>query len=297
MRNIVARYSLDESEIMKKLEASSDIPKELVNDISEAISGYCNDSFRKQLEAQYSAGGTSVKESKNAVEECRKKVTELYNTFCIFDQGASLFDETLAVDLQQYLLKSTGNEIAATILRSYSDVAEGVNLTPKIRDECIQAIDDAAARKTIKDLFDSLNSVETFHDIVNQLNDCGLRITSPDKKTREQLIRNYIQEYKQKLGTLNDPPSELLAFIITFIGVKTNNAVHASGKFVAPLIKKLTEVCSKFDDEPVPTDITEKLTEAQGLVISLIKKKGATDEDPDRVRFNEILSNLKKEYI
>uniref|UniRef100_A0AC34GNI9 E3 UFM1-protein ligase 1 homolog n=1 Tax=Panagrolaimus sp. ES5 TaxID=591445 RepID=A0AC34GNI9_9BILA len=296
MRNIVAGYSLDDSEIMSKLQASSEIPSKLVNDISEAVLGYCNDAFRKELETQYFAGGANVKESKNAVEGCQKKITELYNTFCIFDQGASLFDETLAADLQQYLLKSIGNEIASTVLRSYSDIAEAVNLTPKIRDECIQAIDDNAARKTVKDLFDSLGNVETFHDVVNQLNDCGLRVTSPDKKTREQLVKAYINEYKQKLQILNDPPSELLAFIIAFIGIKTNNAVHASGKFVAPMIRKLAEICSK-DDEPVPSDVVEKLTEAQGLVISLIKKKGATDEDSDRVKFDNIISSLKKEYI
>uniref|UniRef100_A0AC35FTW4 E3 UFM1-protein ligase 1 homolog n=1 Tax=Panagrolaimus sp. PS1159 TaxID=55785 RepID=A0AC35FTW4_9BILA len=296
LRNIVAGYSLEDSDIISKLEASSEIPPKLVNDISDAVMGYCNDAFRKQLEIQYFAGGTNIKESKNAVEGCQKKVTELYNTFCIFDQGTSLFDEILAADLQQYLLKSIGNEIASTVLRSYSDIAEAVNLTPKIRDECIQAIDDGAARKTVKDLFDSLNNVETFHDVVNQLNDCGLRITSPDKKTREQLIRAYINEYKHKLEILSDPPSELLAFIIAFIGIKTNNAVHASGKFVAPMIKKLSDICSK-DDEPVPSDVIDKLIEAQRLVICLIKKKDANDEDSDRVKFNNIMSSLKKEYI
>ena len=132
MRNIILRYSLDENEVMKKLENSSNVPSEIISDISEMLLNHCNDAFRKQLEAQYSAGGAGVKESKNVVEGCQKKVTELYNNFCIFDQATSLFDETLAADLQQYLLKSLGADIAATVLRSYSDIAEGVNLTPKV---------------------------------------------------------------------------------------------------------------------------------------------------------------------
>lgn len=132
--------------------------------------------------------------------------------------------------------------------------------------------------------------------MVNQLNDCGLRITAPDKKMREQLIRSYVHESKQQLETLNDPPSELLAFIIAFIGVKTNSAVHASGKFVAPLIKQLADICSK-DADPLPSEVTDKLTEAQSLVIRLIKKKGAEDDITERTRFKEILKNLEKQYL
>jgi hypothetical protein len=68
--------------------------------------------------------------------------------------------------------------------------------------------------------------------------------------------------------------------------------VHASGKFVGPLIKHL----ASLKEKPLPASIVQLLNDSQRLVIECVKQKAGADDELTG-ELAEKLENLKQKIV
>lgn len=91
-----------------------------------------NKKFKAEVESQFTAG-SSGKEQKMTLQEKMKEAKMIYTSFCCYEQGASIFTESLKEDLNQYLLKSIGQEFALLVLSMFVEIPNNhQQLTPKV---------------------------------------------------------------------------------------------------------------------------------------------------------------------
>lgn len=98
-------------------------------------------------------------------------------------------------------------------------------------------------------------------------------------------LRNKVEDSE------SDPPTTLLLIVLFIFAKQTDSIVHASGKFVGPLIKHL----AALKDKPLPSDIIDQLNESQRLVVECLKKKNADEQL--NTKLQDMLEALKSKVL
>jgi exonuclease VII large subunit len=194
------------------------------------------------------------------------------------------------------------------VLSAFADTpTDSTNISTKLRDELIGSIMEEETRNVLTELFTSQrNSLEELHESVQKLqNACSFMIRQPDKRKRfERVLSNFTVFFRNELITEHkdslrnkledadiDPPTTLLLIVLFLFAQQTDSIVHASGKFVGPLIKHLASLKNK----PLASDIINQLNESQRLVIECLKKKNADEALNEELRDN--LEELKSKIL
>lgn len=108
---------------------------------------------------------------------------------------------------------------------------------------------------------------------------------------RTEFTTKRTNDLRTQLNSSTDPPTGLLLAVLLAYTQYAQIAVHASGKFVAPLIKHLAVAGGSFPKH-VPDELVALLQDSQKLVVELIKKKNATDDD--KAPLEEKLERIKQ---
>uniref|UniRef100_A0A0R3RQ74 E3 UFM1-protein ligase 1 homolog n=1 Tax=Elaeophora elaphi TaxID=1147741 RepID=A0A0R3RQ74_9BILA len=264
---------LSEEELINELKRTSDIPNELLEDVTEQIRIQAETLLRTRTELLlHSAHTISVQDQKRAHAQLQETLSGLYDNICIFEDGAATFEDTMATSLRVHLLRTICTHFANTVL-SYLSRTENVDaLTTKARSEAIANIENAENRKAVEKLFTALSTknLESFHDSVFGICSsavCALNLKMPDKKQRMELIKTYEDQLVSQLRECTDPPSGLLLTLLILLARNEKIAVHASGKFVSHLIAKVEK------HPETSAELAELLTSSQKMVISSMHSK------------------------
>lgn len=107
---------------------------------------------------------------------------------------------------------------------------------------------------------------------------------------RADLIVEHRESLRNKIeDTTDDAPTTLLLIVLYLFATHSNDlVVHASGKFVGPLIKHL----SSSKENPLPNEVITLLNDSQHLVIECVKRKQKADDELAG-ELAEKLENLK----
>lgn len=114
---------------------------------------------------------------------------------------------------------------------------------------------------------------------------------------RQEFFNKYSCELKtQLINNQSNAPIFLLVSVLILIFNFYKLAIHASGKFVAPLISFLKKKQENIDCLPdkIPSEIFESILETQKLVVSSIKKKIHSTETLNEEILHE---NIKKIFL
>ena len=144
-------------------------------------------------------------------------------------------------------------------------------------------------QKEITEVFDSLNDISRFHNAVRSLDACSIFIKPPDKNSKTQYLKKYIDNCKEMIRNSTNAAETLLLIVICIVGKKANVALRASGKFVAPITNQLVELCNQAGD-PISQEVVDKILAAMPLVVKYIQGKISDDE---KDRLNELLKELE----
>ncbi|VDK70142.1 unnamed protein product [Litomosoides sigmodontis] len=264
---------LSDEELIKELKRASDIPNELLEDVVDQIQINAETLLRTRTELLlHSMQTVSVQDQKRAHAQLQETLSTLYDNICIFEDGASAFEDTVAANLKIHLLRTLCTYFANNVL-SYVSRTQNVDaLTTKARNETIANIENAENRNAVEKLFTALSTknLEPFHDAVFGVCSsavCALNLKMPDKKQRMELIKIYEDQLVSQLRDCTDPPSGLLLTLLILLARNEKIAVHASGKFVSHLIAKVER------NPKTSAELTELLASSQKMVISSMQAK------------------------
>ncbi|KAL7070925.1 hypothetical protein ACQ4LE_010149 [Meloidogyne hapla] len=217
---------------------------------------------------------------RQAYEERLNKIADEYAAICLFERGADYFEnDQLANDLKIYLLRSLCTELSNSLLYTISDPnllqqQSPTILNSKQRDHLIDSLESIEIQKCSRQLFNSLDTLEQFHESFQRLTAMtGLMLKHPDKKERVQRLSLFGKELNKQMFECKDSPTTLLLTVILCFQLYYGIAIHASGKFVSPLIHFLSTGTSA-----IPPDLVNLLNEIQHLVVASIKQKGDSSE-------------------
>ncbi|EJW75384.1 hypothetical protein WUBG_13707, partial [Wuchereria bancrofti] len=236
--------TLSEEEIIKELKRTSGIPNELLEDITDHIRTKAETLLKTRTELLlHNVWTTSVQDQKRAHAHLQETLSALYDNICIFEYGASTFEDTVADNLKTHLLRTLCTYFANHVLSYISRKQNIDTLNAKARNETIANIESMESRWAVEKLFAALSKkdLEAFHDAVFGVCSsavCALNLKMPDKKQRMELIKTYENQLVSQLRECTDPPSGLLLTLLILLARNEKIAVHASGKFVSHLIAK-----------------------------------------------------------
>ncbi|VIO98267.1 Uncharacterized protein BM_BM2026 [Brugia malayi] len=265
--------TLSEEEIIKELKRTSDIPNELLEDITDHIRTKAETLLKTRTELLlHNVWTTSVQDQKRAHAQLRETLSALYDNICIFEYGASTFEDTVADNLKTHLLRTLCTCFANNVLSYISRKQNIDTLNAKARSETIANIESMESRMAVEKLFVALSKkdLEAFHDAVFGVCSsavCALNLKVPDKKQRVELIKTYENQLVSQLRECTDAPSGLLLTLLILLARNEKIAVHASGKFVSHLIAKV----EKHPETSV--ELAELLTSSQKMIISSMHLK------------------------
>ncbi|KAK6108158.1 hypothetical protein QQG55_31030 [Brugia pahangi] len=265
--------TLSEEEIIKELKRTSDIPNELLEDITDHIRTKAETLLKTRTELLlHNVWTTSVQDQKRAHAQLRETLSALYDNICIFEYGASTFEDTVADNLKIHLLRTLCTCFANNVLSYISRKQNIDTLNAKARSETIANIESMESRMAVEKLFVALSKkdLEAFHDAVFGVCSsavCALNLKVPDKKQRVELIKTYENQLVSQLRECTDAPSGLLLTLLILLARNEKIAVHASGKFVSHLIAKV----EKHPETSV--ELAELLTSSQKMIISSMHLK------------------------
>lgn len=158
-----------------------------------------------------------------------------------------------------------------------------------MRNECINSIPDKKVQEELNALFDSITSIDKFHDAALSLDNCNVLVKKPNKSDKEEFLRIFADQQTKYLEDSVDQAQLLLNIVIMIVFNKAKVPIHASGKFVSPIAKQLVDVCANAMN-PIPGDIADSVLQAISLVVKVIK--GSADEN-EKVQLDSLLSKLK----
>jgi len=276
--------------------ASIDLPTDLQDELGSDLLSAANAIYREAVEKAFQSVEASGTQEQRKTREARLlTLRRIYGNICVFEQSAVTFDEPLASDLLQHLLRTLCTEFANSVLSIFctSMTDPSHPISAKVRDENIAGISDTEVRSAVRTLYDSLTEFNSFHDAVAELNNsCSLFIRAPDRKTRTELTADYGKELRTHLAECSDPPTVLLLAVLTLLVDRHHLAVHASGKFVSPLTKFIIE--QQADEEKnVPAEIADSLQTVQRLVVAMLKSKGARADSDDGKALEKRITLIK----
>ncbi|KAI1733101.1 e3 UFM1-protein ligase 1 domain-containing protein [Ditylenchus destructor] len=290
--------TLKRDEILEELAKSSDIPDTLVDEFVDAIEDACNAHYRESVENAMQLANTAGAEAqRKALEASVLQIRKLYTSICAFEDGTALFEGSLCDDLRQYLLKNSCAEFANAVLATFIDDPNIPTLSQKTRDDLINGMRDAESRNLVKNLFDSLQSLDSFHEAVFGLRSCSILIKQPDKASRQEFASNYSAELETQLTSSSDPAVSLLLVVLLILHKYHKTPVNASGKFVAPLTTFLVAKNGDGENALVPSTILDLVLDTQQLVVARLrkapKKKQTKGGEEDSSAIDENIANLK----
>ncbi|CAG9540221.1 unnamed protein product, partial [Cercopithifilaria johnstoni] len=280
---------LPKEELIKELKRTSDIPNELLEDVTEQIRTKAETLLRTRAELLlHDVHAISVQDQKRAHAQLQETLCTLYDNICIFEDGAVTFEDAVAANLKIHLLRTLCTHFANNVLSYVSRTQNVDTLTTKARNETIAIIESAGSRKAVEKLFAALSAkdLESFHDAVFGIclsTVCALNLKVPDKKQRVELIKTYKDQLVSQLRKCADLPSGLLLTLLILLARNEKIAVHASGKFVSHLI-------AKVESHPeTSAELSELLISSQKMVIS---SRHAKDDVNLMTKLNEKLVAL-----
>uniref|UniRef100_A0A183CSP9 FH2 domain-containing protein n=1 Tax=Globodera pallida TaxID=36090 RepID=A0A183CSP9_GLOPA len=94
---------------------------------------------------------------------------------------------------------------------------------------------------------------------------------------RSNRLDKFGTELRSQLADCSDPPTLLLLAVLLSLKKFFGVAVHASGKFVSPLILFISSKANKVSD-PSLSELRELLVDTQRLVVACIRKERSNDE-------------------
>jgi hypothetical protein len=111
---------------------------------------------------------------------------------------------------------------------------------------------------------------------------------------RGSFNETYEGELRGQLATHSqDPPTVLLLLVLIILCKARGLAVHASGKFVSTIIEHFKEDASRGKPK-IPPEVLDSLSNAEKLVISMIKSKSPNKDQESVTDMNSHIEVLKK---
>ncbi|VDM70486.1 unnamed protein product [Strongylus vulgaris] len=149
------------------------------------------------------------------------------------------------MELQQYLLRTVGTDLANATLSCASGTENAARLKEKQREETIASL-PSGLRDAMTSLFASLrgDNLDAFHSAIFDLSSpraLSLALRRPDSKTRIEIQENYTAELKEQVLSHSEPAAVLLSCVL-YLLAKSGKPVTASGRFVAHLVPQLDGV-------------------------------------------------------
>ncbi|CAK5015269.1 unnamed protein product [Meloidogyne enterolobii] len=274
---------------LERCHSSSDfqIPDTLREEIADDFIAEVNNLYRRFVteiweQQLHQTTAEEQQAQRQAFEQRLNKISDEYAAICLFEKGADYFEEDqLANDLRIYLLRSLCTELSHSLLYTISDLNLSQQSSPqptilnnKQRDHLIDSLESVEMQKCSRQLFTSLDTLEHFHEAFQRLTAMnGLKLKQPDRKERTQKLDLFGKELHKQMLECTDPPTTLLLTVILCFQLYYRIAIHASGKFVSPLIHFLSTGTSA-----IPPDLVNLLNEIQHLVVASIKHKGDSSE-------------------
>ncbi|ETN73322.1 hypothetical protein NECAME_04320, partial [Necator americanus] len=174
----------------------------------------------------------------------------------------------LRKDLQQFLLRTVGTELANAALSCASGTENAAQLKEKQREETIASL-PSGLRNAVSSLFASLRSddLDAFHSAVFDLSSpqaLSIVLRQPDAKARAEIQEKYAAELNEQILTQSEPAAILLSCVL-YLLAKNGKPVTASGRFVTQLMPHLEGIVdqTQFD----------LLLSCQRLVVQCLKNK------------------------
>ncbi|VDK60433.1 unnamed protein product [Cylicostephanus goldi] len=165
-------------------------------------------------------------------------------------QAVDMSRNSLQTELQQFLLRTVGTELANAALTCASGTENAAQLKEKQREETIASL-PLGLRDAISSLFTSLkgDNLEAFHSAVFDLSSpraLSLALRQPDSKSRTEIQQNYTAELKEQVLSQSEPAAALLSCVL-YLLAKNGKPVTASGRFVAQLVPQLDGVVEQVE--------------------------------------------------
>ncbi|CAJ0928520.1 unnamed protein product, partial [Mesorhabditis belari] len=277
---------VEPDQLIEWLQATSVIPEELLDTISESIAETVTNKLRERVAHLAATQATTAAQSnKRSHQQTEQQLAQLHGNLCMFESGLEHFSGALQNDLCLYLLKTLGTELANFLLGYASDTPNVGQMKERQREETVNSL-PSRIKDAFNSLFDSLKSEDT-----QKLNDNLFDVCSPsilqlnlkklDKKMRSENCETYKAHLFTQLNEQTDPAAALLSAVL-YLYAKEGVAVHASGKFVSQLVPKLATL--------IDTEIYDLLGETQKLVVSSLKNK---DDAEIKNQLDESLNTLR----
>uniref|UniRef100_A0A914XKY3 E3 UFM1-protein ligase 1 homolog n=2 Tax=Plectus sambesii TaxID=2011161 RepID=A0A914XKY3_9BILA len=291
---------MSETEMVAALQEQSrfgQVPEELLQEVVDRIRPQLNTKYRERLESVFlSSQQDSSQQQKRSHADFQEQLRVLYNNICLFDAGASVFDDLIAVQLRQHLQRTLCTDAAYMALAYMSGAPSTATMTAKVRDQTIGALETVPARDAFAALFASLASkkddLEEFYDALEAVSNpsvCALNLKQPDKKMRADLLNDYAKELRRQLSECVDPATGLLLALLVLIAKHSGVGVHASGKFVPNLVDHLRS-------SSLSNDLKELLGDTQQLVVMSLKKKDDVEQNAQlSAKFEQLKAQVLRE--
>ncbi|KAL3108461.1 hypothetical protein niasHT_015383 [Heterodera trifolii] len=285
----MAKLSPDElfSELRRTIASDDSFPLESLRaELEEEFESAVNKLYRECVAEEFKRVEVGEQQELRGIyEQKRSKISELYTDICLFEKGTEIFgeNESLSADLRAFLLRSLCTELANSLLLALADPfsqqsPQQQNFSQKVREQFIANLESKEAQKLAKGLFDNFDSFEHFHEAVQRLADCGgIKLRQPDKRERSDRQHKIEAELRSQLALCSDPPTFLLLAVLLTLKMFFGVTVHASGKFVQPLIIFISSRTNKIAVPSLPSELNELLTDTQRLVVACIRKRRSNE--------------------
>ncbi|XP_059487447.1 E3 UFM1-protein ligase 1 homolog [Neocloeon triangulifer] len=271
----------------------SDCPEELIAELSArllpSVQQQANTVARKLSE---SVKATQVQSSRRTHGELQERLSNLLSSIRMFEKGIKFFqtDSETQKGLTKYMLKSLGSEILGELLKYVSQENqisttvpnEASSITPELRTKILNEL-PAAMKQVLEPVHKSLvgTSLDDFQTAIDAAlapGACDVMIRKPDKKKERQGLLAHRMTLLGQLDECSDPALALHLTVLLLFQAATQQPLHASGKFVMPILI--------FLKPSLPEEIYSTLQKYHDLVINLL----STDNDDEKEQVNANLA-------
>ncbi|KJH47073.1 hypothetical protein DICVIV_06833 [Dictyocaulus viviparus] len=276
------------------------VPEEILVDVVERIESRVDEKIRARLsEIAATHRNTAAQSQKRNLAQLQQQAQSLYTSICMFEDSSSSFpgmffclyflNYALRTELNQYVLRNVGTELANAILSCASETENVHLMKEKQRDATIAAL-SVELRSGVSSLYNSLreSTLDNFHSAVFDLSSpktLSLVLKHPDSKARTEMLEKYVAELREQVQVQSEPAAALLSCVL-FLLARNGKPVAASGRFVAQLVRQLSDI--------VDQSLFENLVSCQRLVVHCLKNK---DDEVSRDMLMSDIEKLKQAVI
>ncbi|CAB3366774.1 Hypothetical predicted protein [Cloeon dipterum] len=272
----------------------NDCPDELINELAArilpSVQQQANLAARKIAET---AKASQVQSSRRTHGELQERLSNLLSSIRMFEKGIKMFqsDSETQKGLTKYMLKSLGSEIMGEIIKyvgqehqiSTAVPTEASSITPELRSKILNELPP-----TLKQVLEPVHkalvgaSLDDFQATVEAAlapGACDVMIRKPDKKKERQGLLAHRMTLLGQLDECSDPAVALHLTVLLLFQAATQQPLHASGKFVMPILV--------FLKPSLPDDTYNTLQKYHDLVISFL----STDNENEKENVGTLLAN------